>query len=461
MKNSFQAAYSLSTDSKTYSIELIMRRFVIASLALLLISVGLCFETEAQVPAPKQSAPIVLMNGTIHTVSGDVIQNGAVVIEKGKITAVGDGLTLPVGAETIDLGGKHVFPALFEASSQLGLAEIGAVAASVDTTEIGSMNPNVKANVAINPDSEVIPVTRSNGVLLALCTPTGGTISGKASVIQLDGWTYEDMTLKADCWLQVNWPGRRGRRFFRQSEDSGENGEEEQLRLLYDFFAEAKAYHAGRNTEASTQEFDARLDAMGPVLSGDVPLMVAADGVKQIEAAVAFAVEHKIKLAIIGGYDAPHCAELLKKHDVPVIVSAVYRRPRRRDDGYDAAYALPAKLKELGIKYCISGSGKNSTWNVRALPFHAATSVGFGLDEAEALKAITLYPAEILGVADRVGSIEVGKDATLFVATGSPLETATQVTHAFIQGRNLDLQDRHKRLYQKYKQKYEQLNSEK
>ena len=197
---------------------------------------------------------------------------------------------------------------------------------------------------------------------------------------------------------------------------------------------------------------------MIPVVEGKMPMMVRADALNQIQSAVAFAVEQKAKIVIIGGYDAPLCAELLNQHDVPVIVSAVQRRPLRRSDPYDAPYTLPKRLSDAGVKYCISASERSSTWNTRILPFQAAMAAGYGLDGDEALKAVTLYPAEIMGVSDKVGSLEVGKHATLFVSDGDPLEIATQVTHAWVQGREVDLSDKHKRLYRKYQRKYKELS---
>jgi len=202
---------------------------------------------------------------------------------------------------------------------------------------------------------------------------------------------------------------------------------------------------------------DARWESLQDVLAGKLPVIVQADDIRQINAAVAFAEREKLKLIIAGGYDAPHCAALLKKHDIPVIVGGTYRLPRRRSDGYDSAYAVPAELHKAGVRFCISGRGRFGANQVRNLPYHAAAAVGFGLPADEGFKAITLYPAQILGVADRVGSLETGKDATLFVADGDPLETPTQVTHAWIRGRRVDLNDRHKTLYHKYEQKYEQL----
>jgi imidazolonepropionase-like amidohydrolase len=227
----------------------------------------------------------------------------------------------------------------------------------------------------------------------------------------------------------------------------------ERLRKL---LIDAKAYAAARMADANFPR-DARWEALQDVIAGKLPVIAHADDVRQITAAVAFAEQEKLKLIIAGGYDAPFAASLLKKHNIPVIVGGVYRLPRRRGDDYDAAYSLPARLHNEGIRYCISSQDRHGASSVRNLPYHAATAVAYGLSADEALKSITLYPAQILGLADRVGSLEIGKHATLFVATGDPLETPTQIEAAWIGGRKVELSDRHKRLFRKYEEKYEQL----
>ena len=393
------------------------------------------------IPAPRQNGPVALVNGMIHPVSSPAIEGGTLVFEKGKITAVGKDVEVPENAERVDLAGKHVYPGLFEAMSDIGLVEIRAVRATIDSNEAGSLNPNVKAWVSVNPDSEVIPVTRSNGVLLAVTAPAGGLLCGQAAILQLDGWTWEDMTLKAPVGLVANWPN------IDKPDDTPH-------KTLDRLFEESRAYAASRkaNPDAPT---DLRYESLLPVLNRELPLIVDAEELEQIQSAVAFADKHQVKLIVYGGYDAPLCANLLKSRDVPVIVGGVYRLPERRNDPYDAAYTLPQRLHAAGVTFCISGANRFGASNARNLPYHAATAAAYGLPAEEALRAITLAPAEILGVADRVGSLEPGKDATLFIATGDTLETATRVTAAYIQGRKLDLTDRHKQLYEKYRTKYE------
>jgi hypothetical protein len=296
----------------------------------------------------------------------------------------------------------------------------------------------------VNPDSELIPVTRANGVLLVLSSPSGGLVAGTSAVLQLDGWTWEDLTLKAPAAMHVAWPGMRARRGESESESN------DPLRELKQLFDEAERYRLAENRSS----IDVRLEAMVPVLEGKVPLLVDADTRRQIQSAVAFAAQRKVKLIVRGGYDAEQCAALLKECDVPVIVPAIYRLPRRRSDPFDAAYTLPARLHRAGVRYCIAGGDRFAASNLRNLPYHAATAAAYGLSQDEALKAITLYPAQILGVADRVGSLEPGKDATLIVTDGSPLETSTQVLMAYVQGRRIDLSNRHQELADKYHEKY-------
>jgi imidazolonepropionase-like amidohydrolase len=425
---------------------------------MLFLACGLAL-AHPEVPGPPQQRPVALTRATIYPVSGPAIEAGTLVFAGGKITAIGKEAAIPPDAEVIDLAGKHVYPGLFDALTDLGLVEINSVRATLDVRETGQLNPNTRAIVAVNPDSELIPVARSNGVLLALTAPSGRLMPGRSAVIQLDGWTWEDMALAPDVGLHIEWPQPPRPRSRRDSGELSESGPvpEQTAERLRKIFADARAYAAARQADANFPR-DARWESLQDVLAGKLPVIVHADDVRQITATVAFAEQEKLKLVIAGGYDAPQCESLLKRHDVPVIIGGVYRLPRRRGDDYDAPFSLPAKLKAAGIRFCISSQDRHGASSVRNLPYHAATAVAYGLAADEALKAITLYPAQILGVADRVGSLEVGKRATLFVANGDPLETATQVEAAWIGGRKVELNDRHKRLYRKYEEKYLQLS---
>lgn len=390
-----------------------------------------------QVPGAMPKGPVAIVGVTIHPVSGPAIKQGVLVFEKGRITAVGDKVPVPKGAQVIKANGKHVYPGMFEPYSRIGLTEISSVRASNDYRESGSLNPNVKAHVSVDPDGEIIPVTRSNGVLLTMTAPAGGLISGQSAVLQLDGWTYEDMTVFPRAGMIISM-----------------DSEEEKERLA-EFFDEARRYNQGQEAKSKILH-DARLESMDKVLSGEQPIIIHADRANDITRAITFATEQEVKLVIFGGYDAPQCRELMKKYDIPVIVSAIHRNPRRRDDPYDAAYTLAKRLQDAGIRFCISGYERSNAWNVRNLPYHAATAVAFGLSKEEAMRAITLSPAEILGVADKVGSLEKGKEATLILCDGDPLEAATQIQSAWIAGKPVDLSNKQTMLYEKYQQKYQQ-----
>jgi len=408
-------------------------------------------------PAPPQERSVALIGATIHPVDGPDIINGAIVFSGGKITALGAGVTVPSDAERIDVAGKHIYPSLIDANTNIGLTEIGAVRATNDGSETGSINPNVKAEVAVNPESEIIPVTRSNGVLVVLTSPTGGVISGTSALLRLDGWTWEDMTIKAPVAMHLNWPNMRPITawWVEESDEKQLERRDEQLKAVRQAFADARAYRTAKKAGSPAPEHDSRWEAMIPVLEGALPVIVEANDIQQIQAVVAFAEAEKIKIIIRGCYDAPLCVELLKKSNIPVIVDGIHRLPTRDDEPYDAPFTVPERLRSAGIRYCITGGGGAS--NVRNIPYHAATAASYGLPRDEALKAITLYPAQILGVNDRVGSLAVGKDATLFVADGDILAIPTQVELAFIDGRKIDLSDRQKALWEKYKEKYRRL----
>jgi imidazolonepropionase-like amidohydrolase len=419
-----------------------------------------------QVPGEPQRQPVLLVGGDVYPVAGDVIPGGQVLFDEGRIVAVGKDLPAPSNVRRVDVAGKRVYPGLFAAGNDLGLAEVRSVRGTVDVAEAGDINPNARAEVAVNPDSELIPVARANGVLLNLTVPDGTFLAGSSAVIQLDGWTWQDMTVKAPVAVHVTWPrmGRQRPRRSAQPDEEQARPEDEQLRALDQAFADARAYLAAKKASAAKGEAadgaahrlgrDARWEAMGPLLAGEVPLVVSADEVRQIRAAVAFANRERVKLVIFGGYDAPLCADLLKKYDVPVIVNGIFRLPMRPDAPYDEPFTVPERLRRAGVRFCITMSHRFGGSDVRNLPYHAAAASAHGLPQDEALKSITLYPAQILGVADRVGSLEPGKDATLIVTSGNVLETPTQVEMAFVQGRPVDLSSKHTQLWHKYREKY-------
>jgi imidazolonepropionase-like amidohydrolase len=409
-----------------------------------------------EIPGADPDRPIVLTGGTVHPISGEPIDGGVLVIRDGKIEQLGtpDNVDIPPGAQTLDVQDMYVYPGLIDAHSSMGLVEIEAVRATRDMSEAGAINPNARAVVAFQPDSDLIPVARAGGVLATLSVPSGGLLAGQSALMLLDGWNANDMALIPSVGIHINWPSTRQerpwmRRQPRREQRRTEIDRKEQLNRTFD---DARAYLELPDDQKDAAH-DLRLAAIAECVAGRMPVLVHADDVVQIQEAVAFAKRHNLRLMIVGGYDAPRCTTLLTEHDVPVVITGTHRLPLRRDSPYDEPFTLPARLHQAGVRFCLSGSGGASA--VRNLPYHAATAVAYGLDRDEALKAITLYPAQILGAADRIGSLEPGKDATLIVATGDILEIPTQVVYAYVQGRPVDLDNRHKRLWRKYKEKYE------
>ena len=412
-----------------------------------------------QMPAPNQDHPILIQGGTIHTISHGILENADILFVDGKITSVGHNLDIPAEAEIIDASGQHVFPGLISAGSTLGLQEIGAVRATRDYAEVGAVNPNVRANVSYNPDSELIPITRSNGVLLALSVPRSGLVSGTSSLMMLDGWTWEDATLKHPVGLHLFWPSMNipKPKPGKQKEKKDKDSRLKSIQKIDDLIQESRAYAQLKATGSPSFKHDLRLEGMLPVISGEIPVFIHANEVRQIEAAVYWAERQSVKMVLVGGKDSWRVTQLLKDREIPVIYTQTHSTPMRRFEQYDQAFITPSQLYEAGIKFCISNSESPfQTPHIRNLPYYAAKAASYGLSWKEALRSITLSPAEIFGVEEKVGSLEASKDATLFIADGDILDVRTQVNMAFIYGRRVDLSDRHKTLYSKYRNKYKQ-----
>ncbi len=410
-----------------------------------------------QVPGPKQERPIVLVGGTIHPVSGPAIPNGQVLFVDGKLVQVGPQVDIPQGAEEIDITGKHVYPGFIAAQSVIGLTEVGAVNATRDYSESGEINPNVRVERAYNPDSEHIPVARANGIAMAHVTPQGGLLSGTSSVMLLDGWTWEDATLESGVGVWLSWPNMVPieRPLTTMSRADQEQEIQRNLKRLDETFDEAEAYHRARDAGGAELKTDLRWESLEPVLEGRIPLFIRADHVSQIASAVNWIKRRGYRMVLVGGQDSWMVTDLLKENGIPVILDGVHTTPARRWEAYDTPLALPETLRAAGVLFCLSPT--NSDYNVRNLPFEAGTAAAFGLPVDEALKAITLYPARILGIDHQVGSLEPGKDATLMVTSGDPLDIRSQVELLFIQGRKVDLGSRHKTLYEKYLERHRQL----
>ncbi|MCA9264513.1 MAG: amidohydrolase family protein [Planctomycetales bacterium] len=385
----------------------------------------------------------------VYPIDGAPLEKGSVLFDEGRIVAIGSEISPPANSEVIDATGKHVYPGLIDADSAIGLVEIGSVRATRDYAEVGETTPNVVAHSAFNPDSESIPVARANGVLTALSVPRGGLVRGMSSVMKMDGWNANDMSLRKECGLHIRWPNT----LPRDGDESTTNGGNNQIEQLTTLFEDARAYQSA--AENGQVDHDLRLEAMQPVLRGKLPLFVHADEASQIQSSVAFAVREQVRLVIVGGYDAEYCAGLLRRHRVPVIITSSYRVPRRRQDPVDEPFTLAARLQAAEIAFCIAGTGRFEASDLRNLPYHAGTAVAYGLSKDDALRSITLSVAEILGVEEEIGSLAPGKRATLFVTDGDILEIPTQVEFAFIDGRRVDLNSRHTRLHKKYQKRYE------
>ncbi|MCA9184940.1 MAG: amidohydrolase family protein [Pirellulaceae bacterium] len=422
---------------------MIPRRRVATCLCVLLSIQSVPAVAGPEIPGPPQDHPIALVGGTLHTMEDPPEVGSTILLERGVITAVGKDIRLPAKTERIDVRGKHVYPSLIASNTALGLVEIDAVRATRDLNETGSVNPNVRAYIAFNPDSEAIPVARANGILLANVVPSGGRLSGQSSLMMLDGWNATDMVLRPTVGLHVQWP-----------RIDSTNNDREPTAELAELLRQARG-HARARQAASGDVHDLRLESMLDVIEQRLPLFVHADELSQIQSAVAFCQREGLKMVLVGGYDAPRCSGLLKQFGVPVVVTGTQRLPRARHDAYDEPYTVPARLEAAGVMFALASEERFSAAAVRNLPYHAGMAVAYGLDQEIALRAITIRAAEILGVADRVGSLSVGKDATLFVADGDILETSSQVERAYVQGRDVDLDNRHKRLWRKYQRKYQ------
>jgi imidazolonepropionase-like amidohydrolase len=417
------------------------------------------FAQSRQIPAPPQDRPVLIEHATIHTVSGETIENGFILFNSGKITRVGPGELPGIGGELpvrIDAAGLHVYPGLITVPSSLGLVETASTPVTVDTTETGRVTPEVRAAVAVNPDTELIPVARANGILTACIFPRGGAIAGRASVIRLDGWTWETMAIDPEAGLVVNWPRTEivTEPWYEKTEEQQRKEMAEDQEALKRVFEDAAAYIKAKDADATTPT-DLRFEAMRDVLAGRKPVFISAASQGQIESAIAWAVRNKLKPIIVGGDQADRCVDLLKKHDVPVIVDGLHRLPQRRHSDVDQPFALPAKLHAAGVRFAI-GSGSEPA-HERNLNHNAATAAAYGLPKDEALKAVTLYPAQILELGDQLGTLEVGRAATLIITTGDPLEITTDTLAAFIDGRQIDLGNRQKFLNDKYREKFRQL----
>ena len=419
--------------------------------------------------APPQDRPVLITGATVHTVSGEPIPAGAIFFDQGVIRAVMTNDEAdrwrrspqrPVNLELIDAAGLHVYPGLVGANTVTGLMEIGAVDVTIDVNEQGSITPEARAAVAVNPDSTLIPVTRMAGVLTVGVMPAGGVVPGRAAVIRMDGWTWEDMAVKPDAGLIIAWPNLRpiSAWWMTKSADEQKKEARENRQQLLNLFDAAIAYFAAKDADPDTIPIDLRYEAMRPSLAGESPTFIRAQELEQIMDAVSVAADYGMKPVIVGGRDAHLAVDHLNAHNAAVILTGSHNLPARRDAAYDDPFTLPAKLEAAGVRWCMATNGGTfDTPHERSLPHHAATAVAYGLPRDAAIRSITLSAAELLGVADRLGSLEPGKLATLIITDGDPLEITTNVLHAYIDGRKINLRSKQTELYEKYREKYQQL----
>ncbi|PKG51485.1 amidohydrolase family protein [Olleya sp. 1-3] len=408
-----------------------------------------------QTPGDKQTQAITIEGATAHLGNGDVIENALIMFENGTLTFVGSANSKIARKGTvIDAKGKHVYPGFIAPNATLGLVEVDAVRASDDEDEVGAMNPHIRSLIAYNTESKVVESMRPNGVLMAQITPRGGRISGTSSVVQLDAWNWEDAAIKADDAIHLNWPSNysRGRWWLGEPNVLKENKNyAKEIEELTNYFAQSKAYNANKTTPK-----DLPFEALNGLMDGSKRLFVHVDYEKGITDAINFAKAENIKhLVIVGGYEANNVADLLKQNNVPVLLQRTHSRPKGDDHDYDLPYKLATQLVNSGILVGLENAGDMERMNTRNLPFLAGTTVAHGLTKAQALSLITLNTAKILGIDDIVGSLEVGKDATLFISQGDALDMRTnKLDQAFIQGRNISLETHQTELYKRYSEKY-------
>lgn len=402
----------------------------------------------------------VIRGAKIYSLAGPPINRGSVVIRGDKITAVGNEVTAPAGAQIIDAKGLEVYPGLFDAFSDMGLREVGSVPGAEDTSELGSYNPQLVAATAINPDSALIPVARSNGITHTLSVSGFGaaTISGQASAIHLAGWTIEEMLVRRSAAIVVTWPSMETRGFDfatfspRQRPFSEVKREYDKAVDAFTEWIERARQYSQTKSEGPQQQSDRdlKLEALVPVVRGELPLLIVAIRHRDIRNAVEYCEKQKLKMIIAGGFEAWKVKDLLKARNIPVILGSPYILPADEDAGYDDLYSNPGELAAAGVKIAFGSFDASYS---RRIPYYAASTVPYGLPHDEALRAVTLYPAQILGVDDQLGTIQPGKIANLIVTTGDPLAIPTEVRYLFIKGQLIDTDNKQRQLYERYRKR--------
>ena len=408
------------------------------------VALGAAVVLGAASPAAAQTYAI--RGGTVHTLAGEPFV-GTVVIRDGRIAAAGPDVEAPAGAEVVDAAGRHVYPGLFDAVSRLGLTEIGAVGVTNDAREQGGFNPHLQAATAIHPASELIPVARANGVAATLSAPQGGTIAGQASLVGLDGWTVEEMLIDPGAAMVVNYPSLAGG--FRDHREWSERREryDEAVARLDEWLDAARDYQRAVEAGAAARR-DLKLEAAAQILDGGMPVLLAANGERDIRNAVEWARGRGLDFAVAGGRGAWKIADWLAERDVPVILGPTQSMPTGPDESYAEAYANPGRLHAAGVRIAFATF---TAADSRTLPYEAAQAVPYGLPREAALAAITKNAAEMLGFDDRLGTLQEGRIANVIVTDGDPLAIRTRVTELFILGRRVSTDNRHRSLYERYR----------
>lgn len=420
---------------------------------------SLSIHTKAQTPAKKQTKSVLILNATAHLGNGQIIENSAIGFKDGKLTLVADSKLIKLSKDayetTIDATGKHVYPGFIAPNSTLGLVEIDAVKSSDDEEEIGSINPNVRSIIAYDANSKVIETARPNGILMAQITPRGGRISGTSSIVQLDAWNWEDALIKENDGIHLNFPAtfRNSGSWFEPGIIEVNKDYQKQIEELKSLFASSKAY----NSDVA-KERNLVFEAMKGLFDGSQTLFIHSNKEKQIIDAVQFAKDNGIKkMVIVGGFEAYKSADFLQKNNIGVLLKRVHDMPESADQDVDLPFKNAKLLTDKGILVGLENSGGMERMQTRNLPFLAGTCAAYGLDKEQALQLITLNTAKLLGIDTICGSLELGKDATLFISEGDALDMRTnKLTNAFIQGRMINLETHQTQLYNKYKEKYGQ-----
>ena len=426
--------------------------------ALLVMSCTMVF--AQQTPAPAQSEIITISGATAHIGNGEVIENSIIIMQDGKIVNCVDATKSKIALQgkIIQAEGKHVYPGFIAPYTTLGLQEIGAVRATNDTREIGQMNPHIRSLIAYNAESKIVESMRPNGVLIGQTTPRGGTISGTSSIVQFDAWNWEDAAIKADDGIHMNWPNSfsRGRWWLGEAPGLKVNKNYgKSVATIEAFVAESKAYLNGSRSVTNLQ-----YEAMAGLFDGSKKLFINVNDEKGIRDAIDFHKKHGIKsMVIVGGYQAIKVADHLKANNIHVLAQRVHRTPNNDDDDYDYPFKMAKLLTDAGVLVGLQNSGQMERANARNLPFQAGTVAAHGMKKEQALMLITSNNAKILGIDDRLGTLEVGKDATLFISEGDALDMRTNIlSHAFINGREISLQSHQTNLWKRYAKKYGQMD---